>query len=270
MTRAPQSGEPQLGAPRIVVAGAASGLGRAAQKALGGISFVRGDSADALRRAATSPYDAILHCAFASARPPASADPDRYVDQSVHLTGQLTQVPHRKFVFVSTIDVYPRDGARHDEGEEVDHAAVDDLYARAKLACETVVRERCPNHLILRAAAMLGPDMRSNNLVRMVREPDAALTLAAGSRLNTILHRDVIDFVRVALGRDETGIFNLASADSVTLAQIAAMFGLAPRYGTFTYTAADVDTRKAAALLPAFRRKSADVVAEFFQSAPAP
>ena len=253
----------------IVVTGAASGLGHAAHKALGGVAFVRGDSADALQKAAAKPFDAILHCAFEPPRPSAAADPDAYIESCVRLTEQLAQVPHRKFLLVSTIDVYPRDGVRHGEDEEIDRDGPQHPYARAKVACEAVVRDRCPNHLILRAAGMLGPDMRPNNLLRMVREPDAALTLTADSRLNTILHRDVVEFIRIALARNETGIFNLASAKAVTLGEIAAMFGLAPHYGTFTYTAADVDNHKAASLLPAFRRNSAEVVAAFFHPAPA-
>ena len=255
-------------ASRILVTGAAGGLGQALQRALGGIPFTRQHSVADLRQATAAPFDAIVHCAFGRQKTFTHATAYSYLNDSILLTEQLASVPHRKFIFVSTIDVYPNDGGLHSEDDEIDFSRAAGPYAFAKLFCEAVVRERTENHLILRPAAMLGPTMRPNNLVRMVRETGSSLTLTANSRINAILHRDVIEFVVFALDHDVTGVFNLSSVASVTLGEVAESFGISPRYGNFTYDAIDVDNVKAASLVPGFQRNSIDVITEYFRSAP--
>ena len=78
------------------------------------------------------------------------------------LCGVLRSVTARRFVLISTIDVYPR---TRDADEDFDCGSLPNHpYGRHRLAFETFVRERFPHALILRLPALFGPGLRKNVL----------------------------------------------------------------------------------------------------------
>ncbi len=92
-------------APKLLVTGAASGLGAAVHRALGGTAMTRATPFAEVEGGA--PYDAIIHCAFGSQKLVTPATAHAYVDDNVLLTERLPRIPHRKFVFICSNDVYP-------------------------------------------------------------------------------------------------------------------------------------------------------------------
>jgi nucleoside-diphosphate-sugar epimerase len=248
---------------RILISGAASGLGKFLHRTLGGDSWTRNLSAqerEAKRRDGT---DIIIHCANNSTHDIDSENLYSYLTDNVLLTRELAAIPHCKFVFISTVDVYPKDSEGHLEGEKLKLESPVDLYAVTKLMSESIVQAECSSPLILRCAALLGSDARPNSLSRMLHNDFCQLTLSAESEFNYILHRDVGVLIGDAIANNISGVYNVASSGNVRLGQIAAQYHRRVEFGRHHYFAGNVSNKKITAVHPAFYKTSAEVVDEF-------
>jgi nucleoside-diphosphate-sugar epimerase len=251
-------------APKLLVTGAASGLGAALHRALGGTALTRATPWAEIE--AGAPYDAIVHCAFGARKLVTPATAYAYLDDNLLLTERLARLPHGTFVFMSSIDVYPapRQGAKEDD--EYDLARLSGPYPFAKLFADALVRARCPNHLVLRPASLLGPAMRPSTTLRVLTERAPRVFLHPDSRFNFVLHEDIAAFVARALAENIRGVFNVAPAASIRLGDMAARLGLAVTFGEHVYDAGDVSNAKIAAIEPAFRRTSAETLNRFIDA----
>src|SRR5262245_6198955 len=92
----------------ILISGAASGLGNAIYRALGGIPLVRGLSLDDPSVRAAEPFDVIIHCAVNARYPITMGSAFDYLDDNFLLTQRLLNLPHKRFIYMSSLDVYPK------------------------------------------------------------------------------------------------------------------------------------------------------------------
>ena len=97
----------------LLITGTSSGLGLAVHQQLGGVGFVRGIALDDASICAAQPFDAIIHCALRAMSPVTMQTCHAYLEDNFLLTEQLLDIPHHKFIYVSTLDVYPRLRSRH-------------------------------------------------------------------------------------------------------------------------------------------------------------
>lgn len=247
--------------PKLLVTGAASGLGAAVHRALGGMAMTRATPFAEIE--AGAPYDAIVHCAFGAQKHVTPANAHAYLEDNLLLTERLAALPHGKFVFISSIDIYPlpRRGAKEDD--DYDLARLAGPYAFAKLFSDALVRARCADHLVLRPASLLGPTMRPSTTLRVLTETSPQLFLHSDSRFNFVLHDDIAAFIARAIAEDIRGVFNIASTDAVRLGDMAERLGLAATFGEHVYDAGEVSNAKIAAIEPAFRRTSAETLNRF-------
>lgn len=247
--------------PKLLVTGAASGLGAAVHRALGGMPMTRATPWAEIERAA--PYDAIVHCAFGAQKVVTPATAHAYLEDNLLLTERLISIRHRKFVYVSSIDVYPlpRRGAAEDD--DYDLARLSGPYSFAKLFSDALVRARCPDHLILRPASLLGRTMRPSTTLRVLTETAPRVFLHPDSRFNFVLHDDIAAFIARAIAEEIGGVFNLASTGAVRLGDIAERLGLSATFGDHVYDAGEVSNAKIAAIAPDFRRSSAETLNRF-------
>lgn len=249
----------------MLVTGVLSGLGKAAFGRFGGLGLSRENSARTMTEASKG-VDIILHCA--ASPPPKGEDAGclgRFFEDDWLLTRDLLALPHRFFVFISTIEVYPPTRGPHREEEALPAHEPRTPYATAKLASEALIRAKSPDHLILRASALLGPTSRPNALLKMFSGRTCRLGLSADSTLNYVLHDDILDFIESALSRGWRGTYNAASSRNATLRELAVLAGAKPRFGPFRYRTPSVDNGRIRALSPAFARSTRATV-ELFQS----
>lgn len=248
-------------APKLLVTGAASGLGAAVHCALGGTPMTRATPWAEIEAAA--PYDAIVHCAFGARKRVTPATAFAYLDDNLLLTERLARIPHRKFVLISSIDIYPlpRQGATEDDEYEL--ARLAGPYPLAKLFSDALVRARCADHLILRPASLLGRAMRPSTILRVLTETAPRVFLHPDSRFNFVLHDDIAAFIAHAIAEDIRGVFNVASTGAVRLGDMAERLGLAVAFGEHVYDFGDISNAKIAAIAPAFRRTSAEALNRF-------
>lgn len=241
---------------KYLITGSSSGLGKYLYNKLGGISFNR-DGTN------VKEAEVLIHCAFNQTREVNSKNLYQYLFDNVFLTKKLAKIPHKKFIYISSVDVYPKNNQKHFENEVIDISQVSGIYAITKLMSESLIQDLCPNFLILRCSALLGRDAKENSLIKIIKEENPALTLSPDSVFNYILHKDVLEFIKIALDRDLQGIYNLASSENITLFQITELLGKKVSFGNYMYNAGNIDNEKASELLPSFKKTSKETINEF-------
>lgn len=239
--------------------GTSSGLGKYLHKRLGGTAFNR-------QTLGRHKAEIIIHCAFNRTRSIDTKNLYQYYSDNILLTQELTKISHKKFIYISTVDVYPQDNKKHSEGAIIDLNKATTLYGITKLIAESLVQKNCPNFLILRCATLLGKDSRKNSLIKILKEDYPSLKISAQSEFNYILHKDVLTFIKVAMEKDLQGVYNLASSENITLQQVAKKFNKKVGFGDYVYNVGDIDNNKAATLVPVFKKTSGEIISEFANS----
>lgn len=244
---------------RVLVTGAASGLGRHCYETFQAVPYTRESNYQALLDEANNkPFDIIIHAAF-NARPTIDTTQlSAYLNDTTFLTQKLLAIPHRQFIFISTVDVYPKDNQLHHEDEVIRLNEVDGLYAISKLISEGMVNSSGNRPLILRPTAMLGAHAKPNSLIKILHHDCVSLTLASESTFNYIRHSDVSDFIHHAIRHSLTGTYNLAASSDLQLGEVSKHFNKAVTFGNYVYKTANADNHKVSALLPCFKQTSMD------------
>jgi nucleoside-diphosphate-sugar epimerase len=250
----------------LLITGARSGLGFAVHERLGGTALLRDMSIDDARICTSRPFDAIVHCAVNTSTPVTMKSCYTYLKDNFLLTQKLLDVPHRKFIYLSTLDVYPRLGRAISEVEDIDLSALVGPYPFVKLFSDVLVQAHAANHLVLRTSTLLGKEMRRTVARRLLTERNWVISLSAESRYNYLLQEDVIAFIQFALETDLTGVYNLASLGTVRLGDIVADLGLTGQLGDKLYDVGPIDATSAAKLMPAFGRESRETLNLFIDS----
>lgn len=248
---------------QLLITGAASGLGRYLKECLGGIGFTRTTDLGSVASSLDGPLDAIIHCAFNSSRGISTSSLLSYCYDNAFLTKELTKIPHKKFVHISTADVYPCAPGPHQEDAEIFADNLNGVYAVTKLLSEAYVQEYYPNYVIARPSTLLGKYSRPNTLTRILKNSSITVKLSADSLYNVVRYRDVKDFVELCILDDLRGIYNLAATGVFRLGDYADWLGKSVTFGDIVFRVRDIDNRKVASLLPNFSKTSKENVLEF-------
>lgn len=246
---------------RLLVSGAASGLGRYLARRLGATPLVRGTPIAELEHG--SAFDAIIHCAAAAYRNVTNRSLYRYLADNLLLTRDLCAIPHRRFIYMSSIAVYPSDATDTTPDAVIPCDQPHDLYRLMKLGGEAITLANATRPLVLRISGMLGEDARPNTVSRILGEDDLRVSLAAESSFNYVLHQDIGDFVERSFEFDLAGTFNVAASANVELREIADTFGKSVSWGNFVYRTPPIDIEASARILPTLRRSTVENVLRY-------
>jgi len=244
----------------ILTTGALSGLGKYIHENLKGLTFTRTTPEQKIRDIEKKGVDVIIHCAFNSKKSINLNQLYNYLKDNVFLTKKLTSIPHKKFIFVSSIDVYPKNQDTHSEKELIPLNSLNNIYAITKLMSETIVKNNCNDYLILRCSALLGKCSRKNSLIRIIENEECNLTLSGKSEFNYILHSDILDFIKLAIEKNIQGTYNLASSQNITLSEVAKMLDKRVNFGSYVYRTGHIDNSKIISVFPVFKNTSKKVV----------
>jgi nucleoside-diphosphate-sugar epimerase len=235
-----------LGSKTYLVTGVRSGLGKYLYERLPGpLGVDRNNKEKMLAKAAQSDGLIILHAAFNSKRD--LDDYSSYAEDNLFLTEELLSIPHDKFVYFSSVDVY----------------GPFNPYSFMKRCAEDLVRKRSKDALILRLPAILGPTIRKNSLVKLLEGDE--LTLAGESVFNYVLQSDILEAIRDTDTTDKAGIYNFVSSDNVSLAQLASYYRRGTKFGDYKYQTSLENSRGIPNLYPHRDRTSLDVVRLFLK-----
>ena len=247
----------------MLTTGILSGLGKHIYENLGGIGLTRYLSTEGREKIKNRGADVIVHCAFNSRQGINSDFLYHYLKDSVLLTKELVSFPHKKFIYLSSVDIYPKGGGFRSEEEVIDVDSISGIYGIAKLMSESIVKEHCENYLVLRPTFLLGKYSRKSSTIKVIENEESMLAVSGDSIYNYVLHSDILDFIKFSIDRDLTGIYNLASSENVTLLEVADMLGKKVEFGTYVYDVGNIDNRKISSVFPAFRKTSKEVITQF-------
>ena len=159
---------------KILVTGCGSGLGKYISKSIRCIKVTRSNRKAIIEKYRSTGVDLIIHCAFGGQGGYEQNNIDdyfKYVDDNILFTNELTQIPHKKIVYISSLAVYEKKYMN---------------YKHTKLYAESIVNTLGNNALILRCPAMLGKYMKPNNVYKLIKNKECKLSLTKDSNFNYI------------------------------------------------------------------------------------
>jgi nucleoside-diphosphate-sugar epimerase len=112
-------------------------------------------------------FDEIVCAAPAAEKWKANADPESDARSIARLETALSETKARRFILISTIDVYPRP-RDVDEGMELGDAG--EPYGRHRLRLESFIRERFADAIVLRLPGLFGPGLKKNALFDLIHD----------------------------------------------------------------------------------------------------
>jgi nucleoside-diphosphate-sugar epimerase len=245
---------------KMAVIGASKGIGQFLQRSFDAVSFCRGDTLEKL-----DGCDSFIFCAANARFRTPFDDLMAAVEDNFLLLEKVSNIPHTRFVYFSTCDVYPKNGELHREQEEIEIEDLAGGYASLKLMAEAIVISRCKSPLILRPSSLFGPGMRANNIVKMVKG-QGGLTLSKNSTFNCVTYSMIADFISQANKAGLTGTFNCAAKADVSFGEIAKAMNCNARFGNHVYEVPRLDNQKISAVNSAFDRSSLEILQEYFQN----
>jgi nucleoside-diphosphate-sugar epimerase len=251
----------------ILITGTDSGFGKYVHSKLGGLAINRKTESAVIEKVMTEGADIIIHAAFNPKEPHSSNELYGHLEDNIFLTQKLTTITHKKFIYISSVDIYPKRYSNdlHSETDIISVKEADSFYAVTKLMAESIVMRKSTSPLILRCTALLGIDSRRNSLMKILFNEDPVLTLSGDSNFNYVLHSDVLSFIQLAIRNCLTGVYNIASSTNISLQEIAAEYGRKVTFGTYTYCTGNICNQKALTVLPAFLKTSLEVVSQFWE-----
>ena len=137
---------------KVLVTGCNSGLGKYISETIECIGVSRSNRKEIIEKYKSSGVDLIIHCAFGGQggyEQNEIEDYFKYIDDNILFTKELTEIPHKKIVYISSLAVYEKQYMN---------------YKHTKLYAESIINTLGKNPLILRCPAMLGKHMKSNNV----------------------------------------------------------------------------------------------------------
>jgi len=248
---------------KILVTGTKRGLGK----------FLRNHfDSDRLDRGTPIPkdrYDAVVHSAVSTSK---DVDIDNCVDyfsDNIDLTKRVLSIPCDKFIYISTVDVYPKCDKTWKESDDLIFNTGDPclgMYGTSKFASESLVSRWSPNFLILRCAVLLNKESRFNTVKKILDTSNHYdLFVSGASEYNYILVSDLAKFIEMAISQDLKGIYNVASSDYVRLDHLVEELGSDVTFSDYVYGLGKADNHKICEVAPFFDKSTLDSVLKFAQ-----
>jgi len=217
---------------KYLITGINSGLGKFLYEELGGYGFNRKNSNELLK---INGVDTIVHCAYDKKEIIFNNEILDYLDSSIFLTKKLLKIPHKKFVFLSTVNVYPQSLKIHKESENININNIPTIYGLTKLICEEMVKKT--NSLIMRCPHILGK-YSNNNITKLIN--GGKLSLSEKSELNFIGYDHILNFIL----KDKCGIYNMVASKNVKFGRLATVLNKKPKFGKHVYNVGKIDNFK--------------------------
>jgi nucleoside-diphosphate-sugar epimerase len=223
---------------KILVTGTSKGLGASLVDALNADRFDRKTSIDTLIEKS---YDLIIHCAFNTKNIVPQPQLKSYVEDNIFLTRDLiTRVKSDRFVFISSVDVYPEDSEKI-ENIPIDINKIKNIYGQCKLMCEEIVKSHS-NYLILRCGGIIGKNKIPRSISSILS--NYTTTLTATSTVNYVSHKIIKEIIETNSISNET--INVVSDTSLIMNEFNNII-ITPTYiqfGNYQYNMKNINTEK--------------------------
>jgi len=203
---------------KYLVTGVKSGLGKYLHKNLSDAAGLDRNNFDSIKN---NEYETIIHCAFNKAQNVDNiGDYYSYLEDNILLTQELLKLNYKKFIYISTIDVYP---------------TTLNLYGLFKRFAESVVK-RHMGTIILRPSMILGQDVKPNHVTKL-KSNESSLSLSGDSTFNYILNSDILKFIESYSYRCPEGIIDFVANGSTKLSDTHKELNSTTSLGNYIYSA---------------------------------
>jgi len=162
----------------------------------------------------TQSYDTIVHCAFNKEND--ITDYKKYLDDNIFLTQRLKALNYKKFIYISTIDIY-QDFCNS--------------YIQFKKFSESMLED---NDLILRCSMMLGDTMKPNHITKIKSNIDS-ISLSEESTFNYILMDSLVEFFVSQDYQHYNGVLDFVSNTEIKLKKVKEYFNSSTLLGEYVY-----------------------------------
>lgn len=207
-------------------------------------------------------HNTVIHLAASVSVTDSFDYPDEYFyNNAIGLIPFLTHNKVNRFIFISTGGAM-YGNARLAKEDEARWSLCKSPYAQSKYLAEQIVRQLCPNHVILRLGNVYGGNtsVRGEASVHAHFAQDNPIVMYGGNQTRDFVHIDVVcDAIRKAVS-DPTieGTFNIGSGVETRVSDIAEQFSAQrgvpivrrpARPGEVDYISLDITRAKQAGLL---------------------
>jgi nucleoside-diphosphate-sugar epimerase len=244
----------------VILTGSESGLGKFLSKNLDR-PFHLGYGRDFEELSGLDVSNSVLiHCGFSRIAPDHSVSIRDY-QRNLVLTANLLKYNFKQVIYLSTIDVYPKQIKAMTEDYNIKNEDVTGVYTYQKLIAEKMTKDACGNHIILRMPMLVGLDTKPNSIRRLINGTNVGL--CGESTINVITHQHVLDFITAGLIGQFTGVFNLTAKTNVKLLSLKSALNSKTMFGDFLYETPILDNSKAQKILPDLKSSSMTIVENF-------
>jgi nucleoside-diphosphate-sugar epimerase len=223
---------------KFLITGTKSGLGKFLFES---IEDSHGLTRDNFNDIKSESFDVIVHCAFNKEN--SITDYAKYLNDNIVLTQELKKLKCKKFIYISSIDVYSENLS---------------LYATFKKLSETMMDD---DDIILRCSAMVGKSMKANSLSKIYENVES-ISLSGESTMNYILYNDLLRFIIYV--DQYKGIIDFVANDFVTVESIKNLFNSKTRLGNYTYNSVMDFTNPIYKLNESFNKSSIQALREYY------
>jgi hypothetical protein len=196
---------------KFLITGIGSGLGKYLYE---NIPNATGLNRNNFAEVKTQSYDTIIHCAFNKEND--ITDYKKYLDDNIFLTQRLKTLDYKKFVYISTIDVYQN---------------FHNSYIQFKRFSESMLDG---TDLILRCSMMLGDTMKPNHITKIKNNIDT-ISLSEESTFNYILMDTLVEFFTNQDYQHYNGILDFVSNTEIKLKEVKEYFNSSTILGEYVY-----------------------------------
>lgn len=202
---------------KYLVTGIKSGLGKYLYENL---SDVCGLDREGFNSIKNEKYDIIIHCAFNKSLE--IKDYYSYLEDNILLTQKLLTLNYKKFIYISTIDVY---------------SSVLNMYGLFKTFAESMVKQY-KETIILRCSLLLGKNSKPNHITKLINNIDK-LSLSDESIFNYITYKDVIEFINLYSYVCPKGIYDFVANNNIKLSDTKNIIISDTKSGNYIYQSPD-------------------------------
>jgi dTDP-4-dehydrorhamnose reductase len=222
---------------KYLVTGIKSGLGKYLYENLKNAVGLDRDNFDDVK---DEEYDVVIHCAFNKTTDIKDYYP--FLEDNIFLTQNLLNlIKYKKFIYISTIDVY---------------SVEPNLYSLFKRFAESIVEQKI-NTTILRCSMIIGKNTKPNHITRL-KENTPYIGLKDDSTFNYILNKDILLFVQLYSYTCHDKIIDFISNEHLKLNVTHNILKSNTKYGSFTYSSEHNFINPIYNIYPEFNKSSLD------------
>ena len=177
---------------------------------------------------------------------------------NILLQHQLSQLPFKRVILCSSVDVYPSDDVINIETRQITNSNVKSIYSYQKLLNENFFLTANSNTTVIRLPMIFGNGCQDNSVTKIIS--GSQLTLSHDSVINVIDYYSIMLFIGGIEKNSLSGIFNLVASQNSRLDSLASHLKRDIKYGSYRYITPKVSNQKVVDLFPELDRTTVEVI----------